>query len=303
MKSELKGHLASFTAYLIFGINLVLCKDIANSQVIAPIALFSVRAAGATALFWLVSLFLPKERIDRRDIGKIVIASALGLFITQYTFLQGICMATAIDTAILATLSPVFTMFVAAIFLKEPITLRKAGGVVISFAGVILLILNSVHSGGADVTRPAGVLLLIINSLSFALYLGIFRPLIQKYSVVTFMKWMFLFSLLMSLPFSWRDLCSVNYSGITPQVGMEIGFLVIFATFVAYFLIPVGQKYIRPTLVNMYSYVQPIIAATIAIATGIDHFTWQKALATVMVFTGVALVNGSRKARNAASGN
>lgn len=295
---KLKGHLSIAAAYTIFGLNLVFCKDIANSETVSPYVLFTLRAIGASALFWLLSLFMPKERIDRGDYWKIAAASLVGLFIPQMTFLMAITMTSAIDTAIIGTLGPIFTMFFAFFFLKEPITRKKAGGVAISFAGILFLIFNSVHAGGAAVTSPWGIVLLLVNSLSFSLYLGLFRPLISKYSVVTFMKWTFLFSLIISLPISANGLFTTNYAAIPVNVRWEIGYLIFFATFVAYFLIPYGQKFIRPTLVSMYSYGQPIIAAILSIWAGLDTLTWQKVLASALVVGGVVLVSKSRAAHS-----
>lgn len=295
--SRLKGHLAAAGAYAIFGINIVFCKDIARSAVVSPIALFTLRALGASILFWLISLMMPREKVSRKDFPAIIAASLLGLFVPQLTFLEATRVATAIDISILGTLSPIFTMFIAAIVLKEPITLKKALGVVISFGGVLTLIFNSVQNSASAVehTSILGYILLLLNSLSFAAYLGIFRPLIQRYCVVTFMKWMFLAALVLSLPFSGASLLHTDFTAIPSNVALEIAFLIIFATFVAYFLIPVGQKNIRPTLVSMYSYLQPIIAVVISICIGMDRLTWQKALAIILVFAGVAMVNRSRR--------
>lgn len=298
-RTQIAGNLAAFGAYTIFGLNIVFCKDIANSSVVAPLPLFTMRAVSAAALFWLLSLFLPKEKVALRDLPLIALASFVGLLVPQLTFLKAITIATPIDTSIISTLTPVFTMFIAAIALKEPITLKKAGGVALSLAGVLLLIFNSVRATGAvDHTSPLGIALLLLNALSFASYLGIFRPLISRYSVVTFMKWMFLFSALFSLPVSIKGLLAVNYAAIPAKVLLEIGFLVFFATFVAYFLIPLGQKNVRPTIVSMYSYLQPVIAAAVAVAIGMDSFTWQKALAALLVITGVVIVNRSRAAES-----
>ena len=205
-------------------------------------------------------------------------------------------MATTIDTAIMGTLGPIFTMIFAFLFLGEPITGKKAGGVALSFIGVIFLIFNSVHEGGASASSPAGIALLLLNSLSFSLYLGVFRPLISKYSVVTFMKWTFLFSLLLSLPLSFEGFLSTDFAAIPPTVRWEIAYLVFFATFVAYFLIPFGQKHLRPTLVSMYTYLQPILAAVVSIWAGMDVLTWQKLVATALIVGGVILVSRSRAA-------
>ena len=262
-----------------------------------PMDLLCFRAAGATLLFWILSLFMPKEKVPLNDLWKIFIASMLGLFLTQWSFLKAITMTTSIDTSITNTCTPILTMIVAAIVLKEPITFKKVGGILVSLAGVLILVFNSVGlGGGASETKPLGIVLVVVNGLTFALYLGIFRPLISKYNVVTFMKWMFLFTMLVTVPFNVKNLIHIPFGKIESPVAWQIAFVVFFATFVAYFLIPIGQKRLRPTLVSMYNYVQPIIATIISIIIGLDHFTWKKGVAMVLVFTGVWIVNQSRAA-------
>ena len=296
-KSSITGHFACFGAYCIFGFNIVCCKNISNANVLTPMDLLCFRAAGATLLFWLLSLFMPKEKVPLNDLWKIFIASMLGLFLTQWSFLKAITMTTSIDTSITNTCTPILTMIVAAIVLKEPITFKKVGGILVSLAGVLILVFNSVGlGGGASETKPLGILLVVVNGLTFALYLGIFRPLISKYNVVTFMKWMFLFTMLVALPLNIKSLIHVPLGQLKSSVAWQVAYVVFFATFVAYFLIPIGQKRLRPTLVSMYNYVQPIIATIISIVIGLDHFTWKKGLAMALVFTGVWIVSQSRAA-------
>lgn len=295
-KNSILGHIACFTAYLIFGLNIVVCKDLTSSGVISPLALFTLRSLGAGALFWIISMFLPKEQVERRDLPKIFAASVLGFFLTQISFLMAISRITPMDCSIVASLSPLYTMFIAAYALKEPLSAQKIGGVVLSLCGVIYLILNSVTAASGIIqTTPAGVLLMIANSLCFSLYLGIFKPIITKYSVVTFMKWIFLFSSLMSLPFSAKEIVHTDFAALPLSYMAELAFLIICATFVTYFLIPVGQKRLRPTLVSMYSYVQPVVAVVLSVCVGMDTLTWQKILAAITVFTGVIIVSRSRQ--------
>ena len=291
------GHAAVFMAYAIFGINLVTCKDVALSKTISPMALFTIRAATSALAFWLIGFFSHDGGVENKDLWKIALASMLGLFFPQITFLFAITMSTPVDVGIFGTLGPIFTMFVAFIAVGEPVTGKKVAGVLVSLAGVIFLILNSNHAAnGVSSTSLLGYALLLGNSISFSCYLGIFRPLIKKYKVVSMMKWSFLFALILSLPFSTHGLLSANYAEMSSKVVAEIAFLVIFATCIAYFLIPYGQKTVRPTLVSMYNYVQPIIAAIFSAIKGYDAFTWQKFLAVFLVFAGVFLVNKSRAA-------
>lgn len=287
-KQLLLGHLACFTAYLIFGINIVVCKDLTASNVVSPFALFAIRSTGAAAIFWLLSLFANGERVERGDLLKIFLASMLGFVITQVTFLMAISDITPMDCSIISSMSPIYTMFIAAMVLKEPITLKKASGVFISFAGILYLIISSASRDGE--TGLSGVLLMIANSISFALYLGIFKPLIGKYSLLTFIKWIFLFAMAVSLPFTFVEIVSVDFAALPSAYIWELLFLIVFATICTYALVPFAQKRIRPTLVSMYSYVQPIVAIVISIWIGMDSLTWQKSIATVMVFGGVVLV-------------
>ena len=291
--STLTGNLACFAAYAIFGFNIVSCKSIAIDGNITPMALFCLRSFGATVLFWIWSMFTaPKEQIERKDVWKVAVASFLGLFMTQLSFLFAITKTTAIDASIMSTLSPIMALIISAIVIKERITWSGIAGIALSLVGVLILIFNCVSiRSGADSTSIWGLLGMVVNTLSFASYVGIFKPLIQKYSVVTFMKWMFLFSSLMALPFSFKAFGASNLAAVPMDVMWQVLFVVVFATFVAYFLIPIGQKRLRPVVVCMYTYVQPVIAMVIALALGLDTLNALKILATVLVFTGVGLVN------------
>lgn len=297
-KGTLIGHCAAFIAYAIFGFNIIVCKDLTSGGLIPPLGIFTLRSLFAGSLFWLVSLFQPKETIEKKDYIRIFAASMLGFMTCQVTFLVGIPHITPMDCSILTAMAPVYTMITAAIVIKEPITLKKSIGVAVSLAGVIYLIINRVSiSEGAAESTPFGIFMIILNVLSFAMYLGIFKPLIAKYSVVTFMKWIFLFSACVSIPFSIKGLVNVDWTGIPKIQYAELAYLIICATFITYYLIPIAQKRIRPTLVSMYTYVQPVIAIAISIAIGMDTLTWQKLLATALVFGGVVIVNQSRAAK------
>lgn len=325
-RSAIIGNLACFIAYLIFGFNIIFCKNIADCGLVSPMSLYLMRALGALALFWLISLFMKEpehpaseafhpdpsaERpdapatsrkiggIELRDMWKVAVASLLGLFLTQLTFLKAVTLTTALDISILSLLSPIMALLVAVAFRREKITVGGVVGLAISFFGVLFLVLNtvSIRSGAAH-TSLGGIVLMLVNTLSFASYIVLFKRTIKKYSVVTFMKWMFLFSTLYALPFGLKGLFEVDYAALTPSIVWQILFVVVCSTFISYFLIPIGQKRLNPILLCMYTYVQPIVAMAISLAAGMDTMTWGKALATVLVFAGVSLVNFAGKSRH-----
>ena len=171
-KEKIFGHGAAFIAYAIFGFNIIICTDLTSGGLIPPLGIFTLRSLVAGTLFWIVSLFQPREQVGRKDYIKIFAASMLGFLTCQVTFLVGIPHITPMDCSILTAMAPIYTMAVAAIAIKEPITFKKAGGVALSFAGIIYLIVSRVTApGGAAESTPFGIFMIILNSLSFSMYL------------------------------------------------------------------------------------------------------------------------------------
>lgn len=126
----------------------------------------------------------------------------LGIVFNQGCFIFGVGLTSPGEASIITTTMPMWVMVLAAIILKEPITLKKAGGILLGAAGALILVLSagSRTSGGSN---PAlGDLLVFCAQFSYALYLTLYRNFIRRYSLVTLMKWMFLFATLAVLPLS-----------------------------------------------------------------------------------------------------
>jgi drug/metabolite transporter (DMT)-like permease len=288
-----KGHAALFIAYIIFGLNTPLSKAVLLHGEISAMTLTFFRFAGAAALFWIASLFTKKEHVSLRDILLLFVAAIFGIVINQMSFIVGLSMTSPIDASVITTLAPIMTMILAAFFLKEPITWKKVVGVLIGAAGALLLILNDnrVHHDSASME---GNLLCILSCFSFAIYLSAFKKLIIRYSATTLMKWMFLFATVCSFPFCLHDISAVNYAAIPADIYLRIAYIVAVATFITYLLIPAGQKFLRPTVVSMYNYLQPVVSSLLAVALGMDTFGWTKSAAALLVFFGVYVVTQSK---------
>jgi drug/metabolite transporter (DMT)-like permease len=74
--------------------------------------------------------------------------------------------------------------------------------------------------------------------------------------------------------------------------------VVFFGTYVGYILIVNAQKVLRPTVVAIYNYVQPLVAVSVSLAMGIGVVKWSQGLAVVLVFTGVWMVTKSKSRRD-----
>jgi drug/metabolite transporter (DMT)-like permease len=288
------GHASLFVAYVIFGLNTPVAKTVLeHEEICSAMALTFYRVGGATVLFWILSLFTKRESVPFRDLSLLFVASLLGITINQMAFIVGLLHTSPIDASVIVTTSPIITMILAAFFLKEPITWKKAIGVLIGASGALLLILTGSTTGRGQ-TTIGGSLLCLLSTLSFAIYLTGFKNTILKYSPVTLMKWMFLFSSVCCLPLCWKGTVAVNYTQIPVNIYLQIFYIVGLATFLAYLLIPIGQKLLRPTIVSMYNYIQPIVSSLVAVALGMDRFGWVKGSAAALVFLGVYIVTTSK---------
>lgn len=165
----------------------------------------------------------------------------------------------------------------------------------IGLIGVLSMILTSEVSSSGREASIIGDLLCIASSLSYAFFLVLMRGISKRYSSVTIMKWMFLFSALMFLPFGFKDVSSAKIftEGTSAAWGSYV-YLLVGATFITYLLIPVAQRQIRPTTIGMYNYLQPLVASFIAIMWGQDVFSWTKPISAVLIFAGVYFVTTSK---------
>jgi len=290
---NLAGHGALAVAYIIFGLNNPTMKAVLSDGAVSALALAFFRIAGAAFLFWAFSVFTRKEKVSRKDLILLFGAGVTGILLNQVFFGIGLSKTSPIDASVITTVSPILTMLFAALFLKEPITWQKTIGVFIGASGALLLILNNnvvTREGSSFV----GNILCVLSSLSFVIYLTVFKNLIMRYSALTLMKWMFLYSVVCFLPFCWHDISAIDYKALPVKTWLEILYVVVFASFISYFLIPIGQKNLRPTIVSMYNYIQPIVSSIVAVVVGMDVFGWKKGLATLLVFTGVYIVTQSK---------
>ncbi len=296
-KDKLKGHAALWVANIVWGLNAPICKSVlvseSNPGGVDPFALSAYRMVGACLLFWTASLLLPRERVSRRDMAALFFASVFGIQLNQMLFLWGLSLTSPIDSSIIATIVPVLTMVLATVFLREPITWLKSGGVAFGCFGALLLVALSRHGGG-QASSVMGDALCIVSAVSYAVYLTAFRDTIVKYSPVTTMKWMFLFAAVSAAAIYYRPLAGVDYGALEPATWGGIGYVVVCSTFVSYLMVPVGQRFLRPTVVSMYNYVQPVVAVVFTVLAGLDTFGPAKGLAAACVFAGVWLVTKSR---------
>ena len=291
LNSKFEGHLLALTANVMWGLMSPIGK--AALLFFSAVTLTTFRMVGAAIAFWILSLFFKREQVSRHDKLMMFFASLFALVFNQGTFIFGLSLTSPVDASIMATTLPIVTMIVAAIYLKEPITNKKVTGIVVGAIGALILIQSSqvMSNNGSSMM---GNLLCLAAQFSFAIYLTVFKGLSQRYSPITLNKWMFLYASLCFLPFSYKDIAAIQWVEVPAIAITEVLFVVLCGSFLGYLCLISAQRLLRPTVVSMYNYLQPIVATIVSVTMGVASFGLEKGLAIALVFLGVYIVTKSK---------
>ncbi len=289
--SQIKGHVAMLGANIMWGLMSPIVKYVIGLGVITPLLMTDFRIFGAAILFWSASFFVERQHVSWTDKGLLFIAGMMGILFNQGCFIFGVGFSSPGEASIITTTMPMWVMVFARLILGEPITLKKAGGIALGATGALILITSSMGSVVARGQNPVlGDMLVLAGQISYALYLTFYRNFIKKYSLITNMKWMFLSASIVLLPISYDSIRNTSFELLSGLEWAGIAYVMVFATFLAYICIMTGQRTLRPTVVGMYNYFQPIVASAIGLYLGMDRFTPLKLFAVVLIFSGVYFV-------------
>ena len=290
MDKRIPALFAALVATSIFGFNHTIAKEL-MPDVLSPNALLYCRVLGAAICFWVISLFFKNEKIDFKDFKLIITCAFFGMGLNMITALNGLYNSTPINSAIITTLAPIFIFIISVFLLKEKITKIKYLGVFIGFIGTLTLILLNEKSIANAPNINLGNFYFFINSLSYAIYFVLVKPLTKKYSMITIMKWLFLFSIIINMPFGLLEFTEINWGVISKNSLIKIFYVVFCTTFLVYLLNLYALKNLKASTVGMFIYLQPVIGILFAIYRGADKLTIADISSVVMVFAGVYLVS------------
>lgn len=288
-KPLIRAHLAIIMANVFYGINYTVAKEIMPVY-IQSYGLTVVRILGAAIMFWIFTSLGEREKIDKKDRGRLFLAGLLGVAFNQLLFLTGLDLSSPIDASLIMTTIPMWVLVVAAFLSQEHITPAKISGIAAGFTGACLLILGngSLNFGSGNMI---GNLMLLTNSFSYAIYLVIAKPLLQKYKPFTVMKWVFTAGLVYITPVGFNQFMAIEWSQMPWWIFIAVIYVVVFTTFFAYLFNIYGLSHVKPSTVSIYIYSQPLIAAIVAVILGKDSLNTIKMMAGLLVFIGVYLVS------------
>jgi drug/metabolite transporter (DMT)-like permease len=273
---------------IIYGVTFTIAKDVMPLYIDAY-GFILLRVGGSVLLFWLVWLFMPKEKIALNDFPRIIAAAFFGVAFNMLTFFKGLSLTSPISAAVIMVSTPMIVLTLSAIIMKERMQKRMVFGIILGLIGTAFLILYGKSIGSAT-NAGLGNFLVLVNAISYGFYLIIVKKLMDKYNAFTFVKWIYLFGFIMVLPFGWSQFQTVNWDLVPMDICWKIGFVVVFSTFLTYLLNLLSMKELKPTTVAVFIYLQPLFATIFAISLGKDELSLVKIGSAILIFVGVYLV-------------
>lgn len=289
MNKFLVAHLAVLGANIIYGVNYVIAKGIMPDY-LTPLGLLFIRGFFVVLIFWIPSIFLKNEKVEKRDLMKLFITAFFGVFLNQFLFYEGLNLSTPIDAALIITTIPVLVMIFARIILKEKITVMKTTGIILSFTGALAVIISA-KGFSLSAANSLGNILILMCAASNALYLVLVKPLMMRYEPYTVIKWIFLFGFILFIPFSTKSFLQADFSEIPVKIWFSISYVIIAGTVIGYYLNNYSLRTMSPTVTGTYKYVQPVVATTVALIFGKDSLHFIEIIAAILIFAGVYLVS------------
>ena len=289
MSKAFKGHLALFTVQIIYALNYSVAKGLMPAF-IQPFALVFSRIIGAMLLFWLLGLFWPVQKIEKKDLIKLTWLALFGVVINQVFFIWGLSITTPINSSIIMISNPVMVFVFTMIMLKERARPAQVLGLFLAIVGAVMILR---YKGNFEVGSEtlAGDLMTLVNSASWGIFIVLVKPIMVKYDTVTVMRWLFLFGSIYMLPIGLNDALHTDWQAFTTSTWLSLSFVVVATTFFAYILNLYGLQMLSANTVSAYIYLQPFLASMFAIALGEDTLTGIKILSGILIISGLYLVN------------
>ncbi|MFN2457140.1 MAG: DMT family transporter [Chitinophagaceae bacterium] len=290
MKSTTKAHLAVLSTNLFFAANYSFVKLI-SPALVKPFALNILRVAISLVLFWIVWLFgKTAGGIRKEHIVRFLLCALTGVAINQTLFIKGLTLTSTIHASLLMLTTPLLISIFALWVLKEPLTIFKIIGLVLGIGGSVLLVLNKENTAHAE-NYLLGDILILINAISYTIYFILVKPLMKEYSPLHVVRWVFTLGLIMILPFGLHEFAAISWSAFGWQHMLALASVVFTGTFLAYYFNAFGIQHLGAGKTGAYIYTQPVFAVIIATIVINETLTLYKAIAALLIFAGVYLVN------------
>lgn len=291
-KIHLPVHLYALAAMLFWGLSFIWSSVLLTYY--QPVTIIFIRLILSTAFLFTILWFSGMKRmVARRDYGLLILSAFFNPFLYFLCENYGLKLSSPTIAAVIIATIPLFSPLIAFFAVKERLTLLNLGGIVISFFGVIVMLVTPDLSLSGDVN---GVLFLfgaVVSALFFSVLL---KKLTNKYSALMLVAWQNLIGIFLFFPiFLIYEAKTAISIPINNQIISSFLLLSILASSAAFVLFAHTVKLIGVSKANIYSNLIPVFTAFFSYFLIGESFNIQKTIGIVLVIGGVFLSERTRR--------
>lgn len=287
---RLKYNVALVGANVLFGANFSVYVSLVGSGVSFG-QIFMLQVAVAAIFFIPFALFSSRSyRITIEDFGVIFIVALLVIYGWMYMLLWGASQTSPIDASMIATIGPVFTLFVAHIVKPQPISWIKTIGAIAAIAGALVLVTDKNHHLLGTTAEAFGNVLVLLAVVAIAANTVLINRQLRIYGELTVMGWYYIIGFVMTLPFFGRSLLELDFAAMSSRVVGELLYVTLFGTVLPMWLLYTGAAHLTAVHTALYRYIQPVVATALSVLRGQNRIDRANIIGAVLIFTGVVLV-------------
>ncbi|MBI5305031.1 MAG: DMT family transporter [Chloroflexi bacterium] len=286
MSTDTLNRAKALIAAVLWGASFVATKTALRD--VSPWTLIVVRFAfGVAILAFAVWRMRLAKRVSLRDLLLLAVLGFIAITIHQGLQATGLTFTSAGSMAWLVALSPVFTALLAGMFLAELFSVTKIFGLVIAFAGAIIVVTKGDFSGDAlHLPSTLGDLLALASALNWAIFSVASKPVLRRLPPTLMMAYVMAIGWLIILPF-WGVAQGWNEIGnLTREGWIAIAFLGIFCSGVAYIFWYDALAHIDASQAAAFIYLEPLVTMVIA------AFVLSEPIMPITLFGGVTIILG-----------
>lgn len=281
--------LAVLAAVIMWGLSFLSIKvTVAVIPVMTQALLRHIVASAA--LLAMIRFIEPNVKLDKKDTPLFVIAGLLGITLYFYFENSGMTRITASAASLIIGIVPIFTIIADAIVFKEPVTLRKAISVILSFAGVCFIVGFGAGGGSREVI---GYVLMLGAALSWVIYTLVAKSLFRKYSELAIVYYQTLFGTITLIPFALLE--TTNWSAIDATVSLNLIFLGVFCSAIASYFYVVGMDKIGIGTASLMMNLVPVVAVAASYLVFNEKTSLVQIFGGLLVITAVSISSSHKK--------
>jgi len=264
-----------------------------------PITTVFIRLVISSAIIFAgLKIFNRSEKIKREDYKLFLISSLFNPFLYFVGESFGLKYSSSTISSVIIATIPVFTPMVGYYVLNERLSRINIVGLIISFLGVVIMLVNRDLSLNAD---PKGVLLLFVAVGSAVSYSVLLKKLTLKYSAFTIIGVQNMIGAIYFLPlFIYFDLG--HFLSVVPDTRLILALLqlILFASILAFVFYIMTTSALGISKTNVFTNVIPGVTAIASYFILSEFFNINKVIGIVIVVLGVFLsqINKSYKVIN-----